>query len=109
MVTGIIGLAAGGDEDGWILYFLPGYLFGAACAVGLAYCLIGMMSPLPRSRWDDDYDDYDDQPRTRRRYDEDEDEDDEDRPRRSRRLRDDDEADDDDIPRRRRRRRGDDY
>jgi hypothetical protein len=113
MVTGIVGMAVWGNEDAWLGYFLPGYLLGVASAIGPAYCLIGMTSPLRRRRRDDEYDDYDDdydRPRSRRRYDEDEDDDeeDEDRPRRSRRPRRDDEGDFDDIPRRRRRRRVDD-
>jgi hypothetical protein len=102
---GIIGLVlaegAGGNGDAAIFLILPGFLLGAACAVGLAYLVVGMVSPIKKSRrksdYEDEYDDYDDQPRRRRDED-----DDDDRPRRRR-----DEGDD--RPRSRRRDEDDEY
>jgi hypothetical protein len=91
------------DDKEFMLAFLPGYLVGAALAVGFSYLVVGIVPPLPKRRdYDDDYDDYDDRRGRRPRYEEDY-EDDEPR---SRRRRYEDDEDDDDRPRRRRR---DDY
>jgi hypothetical protein len=100
----VIGMAAGMNEDEVLLPAILGYLVGAACAAGLAYLVVGAVSPLRRKRRfddEDDYDDYEDRPRRRRPRDEDPyDYDDEpDDPRSRRRPRD---EDDYDRPRRRR-------
>jgi hypothetical protein len=97
---GIGGLVVSGarmeDDKEFILAFLPGYLIGAALAVGFSYLVVGMVPPLEKRRDYDDYDDDDDRPRRRPRYREDY----EDEGPRSRRHHDDD--DDHDRPRRRR-------
>jgi hypothetical protein len=88
------------DDKEFMLAFLPGYLIGAALAVGFSYLIVGLVPPVAKRRKHDDYDDYDDDSPRRPRYREDY----EDEEPRSRRRYDDD--DDDDRPRRRRR---DDY
>jgi hypothetical protein len=87
------------DDKEFFVAFLPGYVVGAALAVGFSYLVVGMVPPLVKRRDYDDYDDYEDESR-RPRYREDY-EDDEPRSRRGY------EDDDDDYDRPRRRRRDD--
>jgi hypothetical protein len=88
-----------------MLIAIGGALVGVAIAVCVSYAVVNAAVPLPRRP--SDYDDYDDEPRPRRRRYEDDDEDDRPRARRDRDDRYEDDRprrryEDDDRPRRRR-------
>jgi hypothetical protein len=90
-----------GNDNDLILAALPGLLIGYVLGLALAYIVVGLVPPVPKRRYrDEEYDDYDDEDRPRRRQRDDDLYDyDDDRPRSRRR---DDEDDDYDRPRRRR-------
>lgn len=105
VTCGIVGLVAAGagqaGEDEAMPFVLLGYLIGVATAVGLSYLVVCSVPPLERRPGEyDDYEDYEEDIRSRRRGRED-DGSDYDRPRR--RRPDDEYEDDEPRPRRRRR------
>ena len=109
---GIVSIVvAGADPDApdneMILAAIPGLLIGYALAVALSYIVVCALPPVPKRRWrnrDEEYDDEDDEdhdrPIRRPRRDDDPYDYDDDRPRRRRRD-EDDGYDDYDRPRRR--------